>query len=429
MPAFADSSMQREIEVAPYPDRRNMNMANDIANLLRRFGANVDGYHEVESTIDYKELPLAPVVVPVASVNPPDSANETANAPSVRVENIDPAPMAVAAVSTLRLMPERIEPVMSDAPVVPGAANTSPSPTSSDPVMLSSLRSLLSEVALKRQAEARARTEVTSPQPSINDLPSITPAQVIAVVSPKGGVGKSTICAALAGSLNPKGRVIAIDLDPQNALQYHMDVNSEGGDASDAGVTGESWNALLRDGVCGTHVLSYGSFSEKDRRALERRLEEDNHWLSKQLARMNLNANDVVILDTPPGRTLYLDQALDVADQVIVVVTPDASSFMALDQIDRLLDGRANGDRSYIVNQFDASRPFCQDMLEILKRRFGTKLIGVIPLDHAISEGLAFGLNPLLQTEESPARQEVLSICDALKSQVGTTALLGDCAS
>ncbi|WP_441294732.1 ParA family protein, partial [Herbaspirillum sp. B65] len=47
--------------------------------------------------------------------------------------------------------------------------------------------------------------------------PPSTPAHVIAVVSPKGGVGKTTLCSALACSLARHGRVIAVDLDPQNA--------------------------------------------------------------------------------------------------------------------------------------------------------------------------------------------------------------------
>ena len=44
--------------------------------------------------------------------------------------------------------------------------------------------------------------------------------KVITVVSAKGGVGKTTLAANLASVLAARGRrVIALDLDPQNALR------------------------------------------------------------------------------------------------------------------------------------------------------------------------------------------------------------------
>jgi len=326
-------------------------------------------------------------------------------------------------------MAERVEPVVLPEPSDPvGAALSAELPATA-----SSLRSLLSEAARKRQAEASARCEEASPQPSLNGSRPVTPAHVIAIVSPKGGVGKSTISAALAGAFSRQAPAIAIDLDPQNALQHHMGVSADAAGADAVGFMEGGWSSLLRDGAAGTRVLPYGAISEKERRALEHCLKEDSHWLARQLVRMNLDAGDVVILDTPPGRSLYLDQALDVADQVLVVVTPDAASFMVLDYVDQLFEGRANkfgrGECRYLVNQFDASRMFCRDMLEVLKHRFGKKLIGVVPFDHAISEGLAFGIRPLLEDEGSPARQQIIATCDALKAGIQTSSLIGGRAS
>ena len=46
---------------------------------------------------------------------------------------------------------------------------------------------------------------------------------VIAVVSAKGGVGKTTISANLAAAIALTGRpVLVVDLDPQNAMQWHL---------------------------------------------------------------------------------------------------------------------------------------------------------------------------------------------------------------
>jgi cellulose synthase operon protein YhjQ len=455
-----------------------MNMADDIANLLRRFGASADGYLEVETALDYTEPPIAvpvsapvvvassaPVDVPLAAVAAIAATAVTAVETPVDVAPVAaklkavPAALSIAAANAPRATQERIEPVISESLVVADAVNAEPvamvSASASKPAskatpkaaskaasktipasatapvsapvtgIRSSLRSWLTYFPLAGLAYGLAANKQTPPPQT---KPQVTPAQVIAVVSPKGGVGKSTISAALAGALSRNGRAIAIDLDPQNALQYHVGVNPDVVAAVNAGLVGEDWATGLLDGVAGTRVLPYGSTSEKDRRAFERDLEEGSHWLSEKLVDMHLDASDVVVIDTPPGRTLYLDQALDVADHVVVVITPDAGSFMVLDQIDSLLEGHADN-CSYIVNQFDASRTFCQDMLKVLKRRLGAKLIGIVPLDHAISEGLALGELPLLEDSTSAAHQQVLAIVDALKLNVPAPVLEGSCAS
>ncbi|MCS5516395.1 ParA family protein [Pseudomonas qingdaonensis] len=53
--------------------------------------------------------------------------------------------------------------------------------------------------------------------------PTRPQASIIAVVSAKGGVGKTTFAAALAKLLErPHGRVVALDLDPQNSLASQL---------------------------------------------------------------------------------------------------------------------------------------------------------------------------------------------------------------
>jgi cellulose biosynthesis protein BcsQ len=101
------------------------------------------------------------------------------------------------------------------------------------------------------------------------------------------------------------------------------------------------------------------------------------------------------------------------------VTTADAASFLILDQMEKLLacpDARAPSSMcSYVINQFDASREFSRDMHEVFKRRLGGQLLGVISLDHAIGEALAYGRNPLLAADSSPACQDMMLLGDQLK--------------
>lgn len=369
-----------------------MNRTDDISNLFNRFGASAESYLEFGSDFDYKEKPLA--LVPTA-----------------------PEPVAVV---------ELVEPaiqVNEPSRVVSAVENEAPMPPVKTAQPAAPLRHLLAEVALARQAEAQARNDEALRRVLPLGRPAKTRAHVIALVSAKGGVGKSTLASALATTLRVDGgRTLAIDLDPQNALQYHLGAEPDVAGMATASLKGESWNSLLLAGSAGSLLLPYGSVTEDERRTLERYMDHDRYWLARQLAGMDLSENDVVILDTPPGRTTYLDQALMVADQVLVVVTTDAACFVTLDPMERLLDEcMAHGQApqcNYVISQFDSSRVFCRDMHEVLKRRLGSRLLGVVALDHAVGEALAYGQNPLLEAESSPACQDMLMLSDRLKAQL-----------
>ncbi|MBG7619575.1 cellulose synthase operon protein YhjQ [Herbaspirillum sp. AP02] len=302
-----------------------------------------------------------------------------------------------------------------------------------DAALPSMLRSLLGEVVQQRQSRQGAGADEAGSNDALASLPPSTPARVIAVVSPKGGVGKTTLCSALACALTRHGRVVAIDLDPQNALQYHLGVSAvpePGASASaDAPIHADlpHWRAAWREGSAGTLLVTHAVVARQGEPEIARQMAQDPQWLTRQLQAMDLQAGDVVMLDLPAGQTAYLDQALQAADQVVAVVTPDAGSFLALEHMRQALHGRNNC--HYIVNKYNAARTFSQDMLEVLKRWMGPRLAGVIALDHAISEGLAYGFNPLAKVGHSPAYEQLRTISEQLHAEVAKSALAGGRAS
>ena len=344
-----------------------MHRTDDISNLFSRFGATSDSYHEFESEFDYPAAPADKLAVPAVevAVQPP------------------------------------VAPLMATADVA------------------TPLRNLLAEVALARQAEVQ---HLGAP---VRAHPPACKAHIVALVSAKGGVGKTTLGASLASSLRlDGGRTVAIDLDPQNALQFHLGIESGVTGLGSANPEGATWCDRLQPGFAGAQLLPHGVLSDDERRALEREMEQDRHWLARQLDRLALGANDVVILDTPTGRSAYLQQALDVADQVIVVTAADAASFIALEQTERML-GVAHGRCAFVVNQFDASREFSRDMLEVFKRRLGGQLLAVIALDNNLGEALAYGRNPLAGGQPSAGCQHLLLLAEQLKARLRSAPAAG----
>lgn len=89
---------------------------------------------------------------------------------------------------------------------------------------------------------------------------------LIAIASPKGGVGKTTLTAHLAAILAGRGyRVTVLDLDPQNALRLHMGVSicEESGFMASIQAS-DVWKSALLDTDCGAKLLPFGAAEPAD---------------------------------------------------------------------------------------------------------------------------------------------------------------------
>lgn len=249
----------------------------------------------------------------------------------------------------------------------------------------------------------------------------------IAIVSAKGGVGKSTISAGLSMALLRANQpVLGVDLDPQNAFRLHLGVHEYQLDGlSRATLEGRSWRHIGYQLSQGLAVLPYGFINEDDRRTFEQRLAADPSWLQRNLESLPLAGGTSTIIDTPPGPSVYLQQALSAAHLVIVVTLADAASYATLPQMDRLISAyctpRADFiGHAYLVNQYDAGKALSQDVLQAMREDQPDKTIGVVRMDRAVGEALAHGLSIIDYDEASPARQDLLAWANWITRQAVT---------
>ncbi len=222
---------------------------------------------------------------------------------------------------------------------------------------------------------------------------------VIGVVSMKGGVGKTSITANLATAMATKlgaGRVSVIDLDPQNALHLHFGLEStQNNGVCEQSLRDANWREAAPMTEFNVACLPYGVVSEPDRQAFECVLAANPNWVGEQLRRAQLDDDAVVLIDTPPGPSIYLKQVFACADLVLVILLSDAGSYATIPAMESWIQDmssqRPQLANAYVLNQIDRSEALNRDMAEMLRQHLGERLSPIgIHSDEAVSEALAF---------------------------------------
>ncbi|WP_220805776.1 cellulose biosynthesis protein BcsQ [Aquipseudomonas alcaligenes] len=286
------------------------------------------------------------------------------------------------------------------------------------------LRSLLAKLGQE------ARTPVEEPVVPVAAAPKLDHIRILAVVSAKGGVGKSTLAANLAAALQRAGQpVLALDMDPQNALHHHFLSVDEQQALGQRGIAhfDQDWREQGMSSAEGVFVLPHGLVEEAQRRDFETQLHDDPQWLARHLSDLQLAEGALVIIDTPPGPSVYLQQALSVANLALVVSLADAASYTALPMIDSLIKTHTAGRKSfvgtsYLINQVDNSRQLSRDITQIMQGLLGQQVIGTVHRDQSITEALAYNRNVLDYDPQGRGCHDILDCAQALVERLASAA-------
>lgn len=238
---------------------------------------------------------------------------------------------------------------------------------------------------------------------------------IVGVVSMKGGVGKTSttanLAAALASSLGPD-HISVVDLDPQNALHWHFGINENKSGICKNAVLGANLGGVAVNSQYGVSCLPYGRVNETDREAFEQLLMQDAGWLGGQLEEAGIGDGGIVLVDVPPGPSVYLKQTFACADLILIVLLADAGSYATVPAMESWLKEmsvlRPELKSFYVLNQVDKSQILNRDVVELLQENLATRISPIsIHHDEAVREALAFRQPVVIYSPKGKASADI----------------------
>lgn len=242
---------------------------------------------------------------------------------------------------------------------------------------------------------------------------------VIAVGSGKGGVGKSTVAAALACGLHSYGSKVGLmDADVYGPSIPHM-LGAAGQPAATehTNTDGQKFIKMPPIDVEGLKLMSMGFFVDQGSSVVWR-----GPMLHKALTQFLQSTDwgelDYLIIDLPPGTgdvSLTLSQQIGLAGAVVVCTPQQVALLDAIKAVD-MYQKVSVPVLGFVENMTGEifGRGGAKKVAEELKVPF----LGEVPIDARIREyGDAGKMMALLQ-EESPSRDALRSICQTIAMQV-----------
>ena len=252
--------------------------------------------------------------------------------------------------------------------------------------------------------------------------------RVLAVVSQKGGVGKTTTAINLAVSLARRGiKTMLVDVDPQGSVRYGLgmlaphyrlgvsDYLTEESELHEiVRPTALPWLRVALAGTIadgGSHEAYHQRFANSPR-------------VTELLSRAQ-ERGYVVVVDTPPGLGPIVQRVLASSDHVLVPLQCEPAAVQTTAQILRGIRGVVMQNQQLtfdgiLLTMYEPNNPASDRVVDYVRRHLPSNIIFdvVIPRTAATADAFAAGQPVVVRTPADAAAQAYVNLATLLSDRL-----------